>query len=78
MAPIAPDDGIEPQAILTPLTESALPLVRSEHAEFGTCFIGSSRTPEVTEQDADQHVCPKPPDNYDSVLDFSHGVTGSR
>ncbi len=45
--------------------------------EFGTYFIGYSRTPEVTEQMLTNMFAGKPPGNYDRVLDFSKAETGS-
>jgi porphyrinogen peroxidase len=44
--------------------------------EFGTYFIGYSRTPEVIEQMLRNMFVGKPPGNYDRVLDFSKATTG--
>ena len=44
--------------------------------EFGTYFIGYSRTPEVTEQMLENMFVGSPPGNYDRILDFSEVVTG--
>ena len=44
--------------------------------EYGTYFIGYSRTPEVTEQMLRNMFLGDPPGNTDRVLDFSTAVTG--
>ena len=45
--------------------------------EFGTYFIGYSRSPATIEQMLDNMFIGKPPGNYDRLLDFSRPVTGS-
>ena len=45
--------------------------------EFGTYFIGYSRSPETIEQMLENMFIGKPPGNYDRLLDFSRAVTGS-
>jgi putative iron-dependent peroxidase len=45
--------------------------------EFGTYFIGYSRTPETIEEMLQNMFVGKPPGNYDRLLDFSQAVTGS-
>jgi porphyrinogen peroxidase len=45
--------------------------------EFGTYFIGYSRSPRTTEQMLDNMFIGKPPGNYDRLLDFSRAVTGN-
>ncbi|MFV1364714.1 Dyp-type peroxidase [Mycolicibacterium elephantis] len=45
--------------------------------EFGTYFIGYSRTPEVTERMLENMFLGDPPGNTDRILDFSTAVTGS-
>jgi putative iron-dependent peroxidase len=45
--------------------------------EFGTYFIGYSRSPRTTEQMLDNMFVGKPPGNYDRLLDFSRAVTGN-
>ena len=45
--------------------------------EFGTYFIGYSRSPATIEQMLENMFIGKPPGNYDRLLDFSHPVTGS-
>jgi putative iron-dependent peroxidase len=44
--------------------------------EFGTYFIGYSRSPETIEQMLENMFVGKPPGNYDRLLDFSRAVTG--
>jgi putative iron-dependent peroxidase len=44
--------------------------------EFGTYFIGYSRTPQVTEQMLHNMFLGDPPGNTDRILDFSTAVTG--
>ena len=44
--------------------------------EFGTYFIGYSRTPAVTEQMLHNMFIGSPPGNTDRILDFSTAVTG--
>lgn len=45
--------------------------------EFGTYFIGYSRSPRVTEKMLQNMFVGDPPGNYDHLLDFSKAVTGS-
>jgi putative iron-dependent peroxidase len=45
--------------------------------EFGTYFIGYSRSPETTEQMLENMFIGKPPGNYDRLLDFSRATTGN-
>jgi porphyrinogen peroxidase len=45
--------------------------------EFGTYFIGYSRSPGTIEQMLENMFIGKPPGNYDRLLDFSRAVTGS-
>lgn len=54
-----------------------MPFGRPGHGEFGTYFIGYSRTPRVTEQMIENMFVGRPPGNYDRLLDFSRAVTGS-
>jgi putative iron-dependent peroxidase len=44
--------------------------------EFGTYFIGYSRSPATVEQMLENMFVGKPPGNYDQLLDFSRAVTG--
>ncbi|HTH53326.1 MAG TPA: Dyp-type peroxidase [Edaphobacter sp.] len=54
-----------------------MPFGRPGHGEFGTYFIGYSRTPRITETMLQNMFVGNPPGNYDRLLDFSHAVTGS-
>jgi putative iron-dependent peroxidase len=54
-----------------------MPFGRPGHGEFGTYFIGYSRTPWVTEIMLQNMFVGRPPGNYDRLLDFSRAVTGS-
>jgi putative iron-dependent peroxidase len=54
-----------------------MPFGRPGHEEFGTYFIGYSRSPRVTEQMLENMFIGRPPGNYDRLLDFSRAVTGS-
>jgi putative iron-dependent peroxidase len=45
--------------------------------EFGTYFIGYSRTPSVTELMLQRMFVGEPPGNYDRILDFSTAITGT-
>jgi putative iron-dependent peroxidase len=44
--------------------------------EFGTYFIGYSRSPGTIEEMLENMFIGKPPGNYDGLLDFSRAVTG--
>jgi putative iron-dependent peroxidase len=54
-----------------------MPFGRPGHSEFGTYFIGYSRTPRITEVMLENMFVGRPPGNYDRLLDFSRPVTGS-
>ena len=54
-----------------------MPFGRPGHGEFGTYFIGYSRTPRITEQMLENMFIGRPPGNYDRILDFSQALTGS-
>ena len=54
-----------------------MPFGRPGHGEFGTYFIGYSRTPRVTESMLQNMFVGRPPGNYDRILDFSTAATGS-
>ncbi len=45
--------------------------------EFGTYFIGYSRSPRTLEQMLENMFIGRPPGNYDRLLDFSRAVTGN-
>ena len=50
---------------------------RPAHGEFGTYFIGYSRSPSTTEKMIENMFVGRPPGNYDRLLDFSRAVTGN-
>jgi putative iron-dependent peroxidase len=54
-----------------------MPFGRVGQGEFGTYFIGYSRSPRVTEQMTENMFVGRPPGNYDRLLDFSRAVTGN-
>jgi porphyrinogen peroxidase len=54
-----------------------MPFGRPGQGEFGTYFIGYSRSPRTIEQMLENMFLGKPPGNYDRLLDFSRAVTGS-
>ena len=54
-----------------------MPFGRPGHGEFGTYFIGYSRTPRITELMLQNMFIGNPPGNYDRLLDVSRPATGS-
>jgi putative iron-dependent peroxidase len=50
---------------------------RPGHSEFGTYFIGYSRSPRTIELMLENMFIGRPPGNYDRLLDFSRAVTGN-
>jgi putative iron-dependent peroxidase len=54
-----------------------MPFGRPGHGEFGTYFIGYSRTPRITELMLQNMFVGRPPGNYDRILDFSTAATGN-
>ncbi len=54
-----------------------MPFGKPGQGEFGTYFIGYSRTPRTTEKMLENMFIGRPPGNYDRLLDFSRAVTGS-
>ena len=83
------DDSIKPtsaHSALTTITEDGkelkilrdnMPFGQVSRDEFGTYFIGYSRSPRVTEQMLENMFIGRPPGNYDRILDFSRAVTGN-
>jgi porphyrinogen peroxidase len=83
------DDSIKPTSAhnaLTTIVEEGkeikilrdnMPFGRPGHAEFGTYFIGYSRSPRTIELMLENMFVGRPPGNYDRLLDFSRAVTGS-
>jgi putative iron-dependent peroxidase len=54
-----------------------MPFGRAADGEFGTYFIGYSRSPHTIEQMLENMFVGRPPGNYDRLLDFSRAVTGN-
>jgi len=83
------DDSVKPSCAhnaLTVIEENGreikilrdnMPFGRPGHGEFGTYFIGYSRSPRTIEQMLENMFVGRPPGNYDRILDFSTAVTGS-
>jgi len=83
------DDSVKPtsaHSALTTIVENGkeikilrdnMPFGRPGHGEFGTYFIGYSRSPRTIEQMLENMFIGRPPGNYDRLLDFSQAVTGN-
>jgi putative iron-dependent peroxidase len=83
------DDSIKPSSAhnaLTTIVEDGkevkilrdnMPFGRAAAGEFGTYFIGYSRSPHTIEQMLENMFVGRPPGNYDRLLDFSRTVTGN-
>lgn len=83
------DDSAKPTSAHTALTtivedgneikilRDNMPFGRTSHGEFGTYFIGYSRSPRTIEQMLENMFVGRPPGNYDRLLNFSRAVTGS-
>jgi putative iron-dependent peroxidase len=54
-----------------------MPFGQPGQGEFGTYFIGYSRSPRTMEQMLENMFVGRPPGNYDRILDFSRAVTGN-
>ena len=54
-----------------------MPFGQVSKGEFGTYFIGYSRSPRTIEQMLENMFVGRPPGNYDRLLDFSRAVTGN-
>ena len=82
------DDSVKPpsaHSALTVIEENGkevkilrdnMPFGQPGRGEFGTYFIGYSRTPRITELMLENMFVGRPPGNYDRLLDFSRPVTG--
>jgi putative iron-dependent peroxidase len=89
LADIELDDSVKPTSAhnaLTTIVEDGkevkilrdnMPFGSPAHGEFGTYFIGYSRSPRTIEQMLENMFVGRPPGNYDRILDFSRAVTGS-
>ncbi|HLK21467.1 MAG TPA: Dyp-type peroxidase [Bryobacteraceae bacterium] len=83
------DDSVKPtsaHSALTTIVENGnevkilrdnMPFGKASEGEFGTYFIGYSRSPRTTEQMIENMFIGRPPGNYDRLLDFSRAVTGN-
>ncbi len=83
------DDSVKPtsaHSALTTIVEDGkevkilrdnMPFGRASAGEFGTYFIGYSRSPRTIEQMLENMFIGRPPGNYDRLLDFSRAVTGN-
>jgi putative iron-dependent peroxidase len=83
------DDSVKPTSAhnaLTTIVEGGkeikilrdnMPFGRVTQGEFGTYFIGYSRSPRTIEQMLENMFIGRPPGNYDRLLDFSRVVTGN-
>jgi putative iron-dependent peroxidase len=83
------DDAVKPSwahSALTIIEENGreIKIVRANmpfgvagQGEFGTYFIGYSRSPSTIEQMMENMFVGRPPGNYDRILDFSRAVTGN-
>ncbi|WP_246267470.1 Dyp-type peroxidase [Nonomuraea typhae] len=54
-----------------------MPFGNAAAGEFGTYFIGYSRTPDTIDRMMTNMFAGDPPGNYDRILDFSTALTGS-
>jgi porphyrinogen peroxidase len=89
LADIELDDSVKPTSAhnaLTTIVEDGkevkilrdnMPFGRAADGEFGTYFIGYSRSPSTIEQMLENMFVGRPPGNYDRLLDFSRAVTGN-
>jgi putative iron-dependent peroxidase len=83
------DDSVKPtsaHSALTTIVEDGkevkilrdnMPFGSAARGEFGTYFIGYSRSPRTIEQMLENMFVGRPPGNYDRLLDFSRAVTGN-
>jgi len=83
------DDSVKPTSAhnaLTVIEENGkqiqilrdnMPFGHAGSGEFGTYFIGYSRSPRPIELMLDNMFIGRPPGNYDRLLDFSRAVTGN-
>ena len=54
-----------------------MPFGKPGEGQFGTYFIGYSRSPRTTELMLENMFVGRPPGNYDRLLDFSRPISGS-
>jgi porphyrinogen peroxidase len=89
VADIELDDSVKPTSAHNALTvieeggrevkilRDNMPFGSPGHGEFGTYFIGYSRSPRTIERMLENMFIGRPPGNYDRILDFSTAVTGN-
>jgi len=68
---------IEENGVEIKILRDNMPFGRPGRSEFGTYFIGYSRSPRTIEQMLENMFIGRPPGNYDRILDFSTAVTGN-
>jgi len=66
----------DPDGTQLQILRENMPFGTIGRGEFGTYFIGYSRTPAVTEQMLQNMFVGNPPGTYDRILDFSAVITG--
>ena len=83
------DDSVKPSCAHNALTviekngkevkilRDNMPFGSPGRGEFGTYFIGYSRSPRTIEEMLENMFIGRPPGNYDRILDFSTAVTGN-
>ena len=83
------DDSVKPTSAHNALTtivkdgkevkilRDNMPFGRAGESEFGTYFIGYSRSPSTIEEMLLNMFIGRPPGNYDRLLDFSRALTGN-
>src|SRR5271156_1387907 len=68
---------IEQNGVEAKILRANMPFGRPTQGEFGTYFIGYSKSPSTTELMLQNMFIGRPPGNYDRLLDFSRAVTGN-
>ncbi len=69
--------SIEENGVEVKILRDNMPFGSPGRGEFGTYFIGYSRSPRTIEQMLENMFIGRPPGNYDRILDFSTPATGS-
>jgi putative iron-dependent peroxidase len=68
---------IEENGVEIKILRDNMPFGSPGRGEFGTYFIGYSRSPRTIEKMLENMFIGRPPGNYDRILDFSTPVTGN-
>ena len=68
---------IEQNGVEVKILRDNMPFGRPTQGEFGTYFIGYSKSPSTMELMLQNMFVGRPPGNYDRLLDFSRAVTGN-